>query len=260
MVKEESRMNKKFLGSILVLMCGLLFFGAIYAYNANSLDLDKIKKSLSEKGVAYTEASLKDDVLKIKFKSKGVKEITSEDISSLRAIRNEARKGENKKFIKDLSQVIESANGEVIYDGKINDIMATPDSYEVSSVLKNTLGIKETEEKLFSVFSTNNFQISKLTVSDGVLGGKLAVLKLQVDDKDLPNVNDLVPKVQSIIEQLNKTDETGIFQYNLSLIDGSKQLLIELSADLVYRDFIWWQSPELKNETWTKSTPKSINN
>ena len=251
-------MNKRFRGCILVLLCGLLLTGAAYFYsvNANSLDLEKIKKSLTETGMNLTEASLDGNVLKIKFKSKGINEITSEDISSLRAIRNEARKEENKRFVKDLNQIIEAANGEVIYDGLVNDIMVIPDLKEDPPIPKNALDVKHTEERLLSALSTSNFHISKLTVTDGDLGGRLAVLRLQVDDKDVPIVNDLVPKVQSIVEQLNKTDEVGIYQYNLSIVDGSKHLLVELSADLLYRDFIWWQSPELENETWTKSTPK----
>lgn len=240
---------------ILILLFGAITFSILYS-SAASLDTSKIKNKLVEKGIDITEASLKGQELKVKFKSKGVEKITPDDIFSIQSIKNEARKAENKGLIQSLSLVIEAADGKVIYDGTKKDIMDIPKVPETSPIPKNTLDIKQTEEKLNNVLSAKNLQVTKLNVNSDI-DGKAATLIIQSNDTDVYKVNALVPMIQEIIEGLNKTDETGIYQYNLTILDDNNQSLVVLVADLIYREFSWWQSPVLSNNSWTGSDPKT---
>ena len=61
-----------------------------------------------------------------------------------------------------------------------------------------------------------------------------------------------------LISELNDSAGTGITQYNLSIENESGEQIIFLTADLIYRDFYWWQSPLLNGESWTKNKPEQL--
>lgn len=238
-----------FIGTFLVLLYGFLMFN-VFA-SANSFDASQMKGKLTSKGIDIAELTISDKVLKVNVKSKGNDEVTPGDILAIRDIRNEARKNENKTKVKDLSLKITGANGKSMYDGVVNDIITIPQG---SGKPDEKLDLKQTENKLSSSLASEGVEVSKLKITNSELGGKLAVFTLQLDD--ISAANALVPNVQQIIDELNKKDGTGIYQYNMTIEDASKQTIILLTADLVYRDFYWWQSPDLGNETWTRNTPK----
>ena len=169
---------------------------------------------------------------------------------------NEARNADHEGLIQTLSLVIESVDGRVIYDRTKKDIMDIPKVPETSPIPKNTLDTKQTKEKLYRVLSAKSLVVTKLNISS-IIDGKIASLIIQPSDTDMAKANDLVPMIQEIIEGLNKTDETGIYQYNLTIQDKNGQPLIVLAADLIYREFTWWQTPAFGNNSWTGSDPET---
>ncbi len=53
---------------------------------------------------------------------------------------------------------------------------------------------------------------------------------------------------------MNTQENAGICQYNLKISNASKEPLIVMSNDLVYRDISWWQSPLSGNVSWRGKT------
>ena len=240
---------------ILIILLGVITFSVIRSYAA-SLDASKIKDKLEGMGIDISEASLKGQELKVRFSSKGVEKITPDDIFSIQSVKNEARNAENQGLIQTLSLVIESVDGREIYDSTKKDIMDIPEVPETSPIPKNTLDTKQTEEKLYHALSEKNLAVIKLDIIS-MIDGKTVSLIIQSSDTDVSKVNDLIPKVQEIIEWLNKTDETGIYQYNLTIQDKNGQPLIVLAADLIYREFTWWLTPAFGNNSWAGSDPET---
>lgn len=241
-----------------IVCCGVLFTGASYCNKATSTDylnINEMKESLICQGVNLEDISLSNSVVTIKFKSKGIDYITPYDIASERAISNEVRKKENKKFIKDLEEIIIAGNGTIMSDGRMNDISTISD-FGSALLPKDSLDKTQTKETLQNVLSTNKYQFSNLNITDGVLGGKLASVDITVDQDAISATNDKVREFVSLIEQLNTKDEAGIYQYDLNVYNNNnKQPLVVLSVDYVYQDYMWWQAPELGPNNWFNDAP-----
>lgn len=53
------------------------------------------------------------------------------------------------------------------------------------------------------------------------------------------------------IDSMNK-EFTNIHQLEISVYtESDANLLLYMYSDLVYRDFLWWQTPDIKTQ-WTK--------
>jgi len=58
-----------------------------------------------------------------------------------------------------------------------------------------------------------------------------------------------------LIEELNNKG-AKLAKYILTAkSEKNDEILFLLSADLIYREFNWWQSPEFGSNTWTESSP-----
>lgn len=239
-----------FTGTLAAALSGILLFSYISA--ASPLDTSLIDNNLVEKGVRVSNISASGSNLQLELKSESSDKATPEDILALREIRNEIRKESNKNLqIQNVSLKIISEKGNTIYDGIVNDIKSIPDFSKKPEI---KLDSNQVETTLTNELTAKGLSIASLNIADSPIGGKLANIVLT--EKDADKVNDLIPQVENIITNLNDLTGTGIYQYNLSVEDGNKQLLIFLTTDLVYRDFYWWQSPILGDETWTKNSPK----
>ncbi|MFI2855825.1 hypothetical protein ACH6EH_01650 [Paenibacillus sp. JSM ZJ436] len=220
--------------------------------SASSLDTAPISNRLAEKGVIVKSMSMSGKVLQVGIQSEGTDQMTPEDIKAIRNIRNEIRSGSNKILgIKDLKVKFSGKQGKVIYDSTINDITAIPDFVKKPEVKLDDLNVKSFLSK---GLSDQGLTVSKLEISKSPLEGNLVNMVIQ--QVDLAKVNDSIPEIEMIISKLNESSGTGITQYDLSIQDKTGQLIVFLTADLVYRDFYWWQSPILNGDTWTKSKPR----
>ncbi|MDO3412733.1 hypothetical protein QWJ34_23400 [Saccharibacillus sp. CPCC 101409] len=93
-------------------------------------------------------------------------------------------------------------------------------------------------------------------VLDSRLGGREASIVCRAEPAA---VNDLTAELARRIGELNDTDRAAIARFDLTVLpagSGGSDPLLYLSADLVYADYYWWQSPELGGETWTGSGPR----
>ncbi|MGW8956047.1 hypothetical protein [Paenibacillus sp. NPDC055715] len=74
---------------------------------------------------------------------------------------------------------------------------------------------------------------------------------------DVTHIPDFSKKIQGSLES-TKVLEAVYGELQGNGMDGKdNEVLFYLTADLVYRDFYWWQSDALGGETWTNSGPES---
>lgn len=112
-------------GMMALILAGALIFS--HTSTESSSDISSIKKNLTEQGVTVNSISGSDDKLTVEIQSEGTDQVTSADIQAIRDIRNQVRSESNKSLgIKDLNVQIAGKQGNIIYDGTINDITAIP--------------------------------------------------------------------------------------------------------------------------------------
>ncbi len=167
------------------------------------------------------------------------------DIPALRAVRNKARilaLSGNGCFdgITSLRNVIKDPAGNVVYDVTISDFAAMPEEFEDSAELcsKAVLsGPGETRDALRSAFEEHGILPFEITVSEAAINGYCASVVIEgVPDEISRNV-------LSAIEDLNRKGGS-VSEYRLTVTgapDGG--VICYMSADLIFRDFLWWQLP-----------------
>ncbi|WP_211744997.1 hypothetical protein [Paenibacillus sp. Marseille-Q4541] len=164
----------------------------------------------------------------------------------IRSIHNDARrKAKEDNNLNNLHLILRK-NGEVIYNGTTNNITNIP-SYATDR--PSSLHSQKVLQKVERAFTSHHIKTHSIRIKNCTLGGNLVVVKLYTD---LSEVNSLLSDIESLFTSLNKLEKTDISQYELTFLDSRSQSLLFLSADLVYRDFFWWQAPEL-NDVWTGS-------
>ena len=194
--------------------------------------------------------------------------LCANDIRNIRAIRNKARalaldnNGEL-SGITSVNHIIKNSNDEILYDVTIDDFYTIPEEF-TDSINLNTRAVtfseKETIIALASAFGENSLPLRVVEISESSLGGYF--LDIVVDNEsgqeiDINSINGYVQQVLTIIDNLNVNGHK-ITEYNISVFsqDTNAEPIYFMSADVIFRDFLWWQSPSLGNETWTGSTPK----
>ena len=228
------KMRRKWVisGMIVFVLLAVLFFGCISSASPVDTGIKLLKKNLMKQGVEVRNLSISGHELQVGIQSEGTERLTPDDIRAIRNIRNEVRSQANQGMgIKDLS---------------IPDFVKKP---------KSELKAADAEDVLSSALESEGYTVTSLKVMDSPLDGKLAEL---IIEEDINAVNDSMPSIEMLISELNDSAGTGITQYNLSIENESGEQIIFLTADLIYRDFYWWQSPLLNGETWTKSKPEQL--
>ncbi|MBQ6292653.1 MAG: hypothetical protein IJK77_02095 [Lachnospiraceae bacterium] len=160
-----------------------------------------------------------------------------------------------------LRQVIVSPNGTVLYDQKLmNFETISKDNTESLYISENkpTHSKEETVAALKESFRQNGLSLEVLECSEYSLGGYQVTLSYK-DEKgttpDIDTINAAANQCLAVIDNLNKNGESiGAYQLQYEPEDESDVLFL-LSADLIFRDFLWWQSPSLGGNTWTGSQP-----
>ncbi|NMO96420.1 hypothetical protein [Paenibacillus lemnae] len=240
---------------LLVVSAFFVLSGAVYMNHISAESpTQMIQAQLIKEGVSISEINVKDENLRIETKSiSNSNKASIEDIRTIRKIRNELRSEANGlSQIKNVDLTITGINGQKIYDGVSNDITQIPD---FSSKIVGNLDSEIVKEAVYSELKKNGVIVQSVDVTDNALGGKMAAISLTANNLE---VNSLIPKIEEWITSLNDVKGIGISQYELTIFDESdSSKLLYLTADLVYRDFFWWQSPVLKNETWTRTQPES---
>ena len=249
------KMRRKWVisGMIVFVLLAVLFFGCISSASPVDTGIKLLKKNLMKQGVEVRNLSISGHELQVGIQSEGTERLTPDDIRAIRNIRNEVRSQANQDMgIKNLSIQFQGQKGNVLYDATINDITAIPDFVKKP---KSELKAADAEDVLSSALESEGYTVTSLKVMDSPLDGKLAEL---IIEEDINAVNDSMPSIEMLISELNDSAGTGITQYNLSIENESGEQIIFLTADLIYRDFYWWQSPLLNGETWTKSKPEQL--
>ncbi|KAF6574230.1 hypothetical protein JDW19_07130 [Paenibacillus polymyxa] len=244
--------HKKLLivGAALGIFSGAFYINSISAESPTEL----IQTKLSQQGVSISSISAQQEDLKVETKSVSSSgKATIDDIKAIRAVRNEVRSGVNgTNEIKNIDLAIKGANGKTIYDEVSNDVTHIPD---FSKKIQGSLESTKVLEAVICELQGNGMDVKSVDITDSVIGGKLAKIVIKAD---VSEINSLVPKIEQWIMALNDAkDSNGISQYDLTINGKDNEVLFYLTADLVYRDFYWWQSDALGGETWTNSGPES---
>ena len=239
-------------GGIAFVLIVLLAFSISSVDSVNS-DINALKDNLVEQGIKVKSLSLNGKDLQAKIQSDGIDRLTPEDIRAIRNIRNEVRNPANQEMgIQNLSILILGKQGNTMYDVTINDITVIP---EFVRKPKPRLKTADVEDVLHHALENEGYAIASVKVENSPLEGKLAEMVIKVED--IAAVDDsMMPEIELLISELNDSTGTGITQYNLSLEDKTGEQIIYLTADLIYRDFYWWQSPLLSERPWTKDKPE----
>ncbi|MNW41524.1 hypothetical protein D3C74_186660 [compost metagenome] len=232
-----------------------IFSGAFYINSISAeIPTELIQTKLSQQGVSISSISAQQEDLKVETKSVSSSgKATIDDIKAIRAVRNEVRSGVNGiNEIKNIDLAIKGANGKTIYDAVSNDVTHIPD---FSKKIQGSLEPVKVLEAVYGELQGNGMDVKSVDITNSVIGGKLTKIVIAAD---VSEINSLVPKIEQWIMALNDAkDSSGISQYDLTINGKDNEVLFYLTADLVYRDFYWWQSDALGGETWTNSGPES---
>jgi len=187
-------------------------------------------------------------------------EICPEDILTMHRVRNEARvyaqNNKNKDEPKSIATIITNAKGEVIYDTLINDAFVIQPEY--AAITNSTKNVKDNVivAMLNETFKENSIDIIISSFSKSLLGGNFIEFELINHANKYDDINRLIPKIQTLVESLN-VNGAQITEYILFVNDenNNNDLLLILTVDLLYRDYLWWQSEKFNYQTWTNSGP-----
>ncbi|MDG0810625.1 hypothetical protein [Cohnella rhizosphaerae] len=157
---------------------------------------------------------------------------------------------ENQNIIDSITVELKLDEGKSFYKETIHDIRHIPEYTEIPEV---KLASDDSKKRLEAEISAHGVFPTSVEVADYELSGKLASVSFI---SNAAGVNAIIPQFEQWITQLNKEQGAGVTQYNLNIYDDAKNLLVYLSADLVYKDILWWQNPSLGSNTWTGHSPQ----
>ena len=208
-------------------------------------------EDLQQQNVNILEVSLANDLITVTLQSQGIGDIAPEDILAKRKIANAIRSQKLEDKINSYRLIIVGADEKQFYDGQQNSFAMIPefiDAIPRSSGI-NDSDIRELVERQCNEYP--NIKLKELIIQDCCLSGKEINLEYIYEGNCIQEINNIVPQIQQDIEKLNKESEIGISQYTLHIKD-KKNTLFLLSADLLYQEFMWWQSPSLDDQVWSE--------
>ncbi len=242
----------------------IAIIAVIVSVNVYSGDVMAMESTISDKlknEGFNVDVQVSDNVFIATLVSKAQKRAEPEDILTLRRVRNEARSYVAKNISNSvpdvMKEVIVNSKGDKIYEASLNNALVIPKDITSPALLDSSVGIDDSEVKsiLDDLFKSVNLNIDIFSISKSMLGGKIVELKLKNHNNDYNYINEKIPQIQALVESINEKG-AKIVEYTLIVqTDDTDEILLLLSADLMYRDFLWWQSPKFATSTWTKSSP-----
>lgn len=258
-------MKKKI--SAISAILAIAIIAVIVSVNVHGGDVMAMESTISDKLKSEgfnVDLQVTDKEFAATLVSTAQKRAEPEDILALRRVRNEARsyvtKNKSNSVPDVMKEVIVNSKGDIIYEASINNALVIPKDITSPALLDSSVGIDDNEVKsiLDNLFKSENLNIDISSISKSMLGGKLIELKFKNHNNDYNYINEKIPQIQALVESINEKG-AKIVEYTLTVqSDDTDEVLLLLSADLMYRDFLWWQSPEFGTGTWTKSSPAMI--
>lgn len=176
--------------------------------------------------------------------------ISANDITALRKSRNIIRYDLRKLSIVSetavYNEVLKNSNGKTLIDSNI-DLTALPEFDECSKLFKN-IGIENTDLNIQASLSAVTSAKLKTEYSYDSSIGNTLILSLKYNEEDYSFINKEIADIMSAIDEYNKSNYS-IQQVKLNVEDNNDKAFY-MEADLVYRDFLWWQIPEME-DSWT---------
>ena len=253
-------------GIILILCISFLIVKAIAEGNITKQS-SRMKEELQSQGYLQLQnISFQDGIVCYTATTDQEKTLGIQDMLLLRAEREQARFEAMKSprlfhRYSTLRQVIVSPNGTVLYDQKLMNFETISEDNTESLYIsehKPTHSKEETAAILKESFRQNGLSLEVTECSEYSLGGYQVTLAYK-DEKgtmpDIDTINAAANQCLTVVDSLNKNGES-IGAYRLQYKNEEESIvLFLLSADLIFRDFLWWQSPSLEGSTWTGSHP-----
>lgn len=180
-------------------------------------------------------------------------QINPETIRVMRIARNKIRYELDDLTIvnssKNYNEVIMNSDRKVLVDSEtdILEFPPFPECKKLKESIKESFDVEKLKSQLTNCFPNNyNFDVSN---SSSV--GTTVSVKLYCSEKNDDEINEEIAKLIMEIDYMNK-ESTNIHQLEISVYtESDANLLLYMYSDLVYRDFLWWQTPDIKTQ-WTK--------
>lgn len=236
---------------ISVIIGCVLMLGNVSASAEEELDI--LKNQFQSNGLDVERCTYlaEKDVLSVSLVSETTQDfITASDIAALRKSRNTIRYDLGKLRVVSTTatynEVLKNSVGETLIDSDMN-ITTLPQFAECSKLLKN-IGIENADMSLQDTLSSvSTAQISTEYNYDTSTGNTL-IISLDYNGSDYESINKEVANIMHTIDKYNKTNYS-VQQVTVNVTNNGNQI-IYMEADLVYRDFLWWQLPEMVDR-WT---------
>lgn len=216
-------------------------------------EIDTIKEQFLTNNIDIEECrySVEDNVLSVTMASDTTSDvINASDITTLRKSRNAMRYSLNKLRIVSTTatynEVLKNSNGRTLMNSDIY-LTELPEFEECKKLLGN-IGIENSNLTSTSMFT--DLPVGKVEYEckyEPNIGNVLCVT-LNSDGDAYSQVNEQIANIMYDIDMYNN-DYYSIQQVNLQVLDNNQQI-VYMEADLVYRDFLWWQIPEME-DSWT---------
>lgn len=242
--------------SIIAILCaislGYVFKSSPTAFaEEDYLTNQFVKDGINIESCVYSKA---DNSLKVSIVSDtDSDQIDPETIRVMRVARNKIRyELEDLAIVnssKNYNEVIMNSNRKVLIDSD-TDILEFPPFPECKS-LRNSIGEKADVEKLKSQLNDYFSSDYRFDVSNSDSSGTTVSISLFCSEKNDDEINEKIAQLVMKIDSMNR-ESAGIHQLEISVYaESESNLVLYMYSDLVYRDFLWWQTPDIKTQ-WTK--------
>ncbi|MBR4622717.1 MAG: N-acetylmuramoyl-L-alanine amidase [Ruminococcus sp.] len=214
-------------------------------------DTDILTRRLAEKGVSVDncEYNEENNCLKLTIRSQpeGKASIYAKRIAR-NTLRYEAEDLSMISSMKKYNEVIVNSAGAVILESE-SDIMELPDFPECISLLQNRAAVPDLEKPEASIKKVTAEDVEvNLDVSSSAAGSTLHI-RLGFPERDDEAINENIALIMREIDAYNQKDP-AVHQVELTVNCGD-ELLVYMYADLIYRDFSYWQTPDMQT-SWTE--------
>lgn len=242
-------MNKAIVLFIFIIIGAGVFASDPFTSGKNAAGTLKDRIVSNDVNIESCEYSADEDMLSVRMISESDKEVISaNDITMLRKMCNTVRydligSGAVSETVK-YNEVLINSNGCTLID---NDISLTGmTNYELMKNIGNESADKGLYEKLSAVSSS---ELNTSFSYDPLVGNTLIIEMNCGEETDYPLINKEIADIVDEIGEYNKSD-FSVQQVRLSAERNEDEIFL-MEADLVYRDFLWWQIPE-NEESWTE--------
>ncbi|MBP5255026.1 MAG: hypothetical protein J6Z23_06585 [Lachnospiraceae bacterium] len=265
-----------------ILLAAAVFTFVIAIVNANgtgrlsSSDLEQqeqhelpeqsLRETLLAEGLTPEEIRMDGGTLYISIRTSSDPAPGAGDILDLRTVRNAVRRAaaSEEALLQGVHAVanrIVDAQGTVLYDATVFDFFNIPEGFQDSVRISGSVpgsSEEETADVLEDAFRDEGLPLRILEVSINPLGGYF--VRMDVDGAGFTGepdaVNRIVRETVDVLDGLNaRGSAVGAFRFTVADPETQETVFL-MDADLVYRDFLWWQDPAFGFGTWTGSTPR----